>query len=265
MGGRERSYSRNEAAESLVASFVGEADAQSRSAANNVKVLGLTAFLFMVITTAQTFAGIAANSQALISDCISMGVDSGTYFLNMLVECTKGKVIYRPLQLTVPVISIGVLVTLNFFAAQEAIGTIPLLCNHTPQWLSGTDSCAGEDADDVNPWIVFIFAVWGVIFDLISIWAFRRNVKKGAGVEGASVNMMTAFAHVGADFVRSTSTFISSLLMFAGANTTQSDAWAAIVICVTIYAGAVFMAYEWAVDVLKYCRGQEGAGPATDV
>ena len=38
----------------------------------NVKTLAIAAFLFAVITLAQFFAAIAANSAALLADCVSM-------------------------------------------------------------------------------------------------------------------------------------------------------------------------------------------------
>jgi len=228
--------------EAIITCFIKPAEASG--SASNVKVLAITATLFMVITSAQVFAARAANSAELMADCISMGVDAGTYFLNMLVELCKGTLSHRPLQLTVPVLSISVLVYFIIDAMRESLAT-----------LRGAPS----DEEDVNPWIVFAFALWGIIFDVISLYAFRRNQKKGA--DGKSINMMTALMHVGADLARSVTTLILSLLIFAGFDSAKADAWASLVVCVIILLGAACMVCEWVMEIRKSIHGQLGPAP----
>merc|ERR1712039_805224 len=97
-----------------------------------------------------------SRSEALLADCISMGVDALTYFLNIFVELLKGKALHRPAQLVVPAISISLL---TFFTIQVVQEALPNLNNY-------------EEDDGVNPWIVLAFAVWGILFDLASLYYF---------------------------------------------------------------------------------------------
>lgn len=103
-----------EASEALVASLVGtEEDVKvicCCKTTGNIRVLFLTAMLFVIITTAQLFAAVASNSKALLADCYSMGVDSATYFLNILSERMRGSKFHRPFELSIAFFSQGVLV-----------------------------------------------------------------------------------------------------------------------------------------------------------
>eukprot|EP00927_Polykrikos_kofoidii_P000338 TRINITY_DN10128_c0_g1_i1.p1 TRINITY_DN10128_c0_g1~~TRINITY_DN10128_c0_g1_i1.p1 ORF type:complete len:275 (-),score=44.08 TRINITY_DN10128_c0_g1_i1:20-844(-) len=204
----------------------------------NVKVLGTTGFLFMLITTLQSVAAVLAHSEALWTDCISMAVDSMTYFLNMCVEFARGTKVHRGLQLTVPLISISVLVYFTIDAAQESWDS-----------LNGH----GDDDDDVNPWIVFLFATLGIAFDAISLYLFIENQR----VEGRSVNMCSAVMHVIADLLRSLTTFVESLMIFAGYDGGKTDALASLIVSGLIIAAATFALYEWLMSLIHDgCRRQ---------
>merc|ERR1712187_381769 len=123
--------------------------------------------------------------------------------------------------------------------------------------MGGTvQACLGRattegDADDVNGWITLGFGIGGVIFDLISLWAFHcSNRKQG---ELRAVNMLTALLHVGADFLRSTSTVIMSLLILVGGfDSTCLDAYTSLLIGATIVAGGSFGIYSWIKLVWQY-------------
>eukprot|EP00913_Durusdinium_trenchii_P014565 g13664.t1 len=52
---------------------------KSRRCTPEVRALGISCFLFSLITVIQVFAAHLAHSQALMMDCISMGVDAFTY------------------------------------------------------------------------------------------------------------------------------------------------------------------------------------------
>lgn len=53
---------------------------------DNSKILLISMGFFSTITVAQVFAAIAANSDALMADCVSMGVDALSYGFNLISE-----------------------------------------------------------------------------------------------------------------------------------------------------------------------------------
>eukprot|EP00927_Polykrikos_kofoidii_P080391 TRINITY_DN77265_c0_g1_i1.p1 TRINITY_DN77265_c0_g1~~TRINITY_DN77265_c0_g1_i1.p1 ORF type:complete len:284 (-),score=48.01 TRINITY_DN77265_c0_g1_i1:12-824(-) len=237
---RGRSSFRNPGAEALSESFTklvaGRADlidgqADEGLCNGNVIVLAVTGFLFLLITVTQAIAAEIAESQALMADCKSMGVDSATYFMNMLVEFARGNRFHRPLQLIVPLISISVLVILTWQSADEALESL-------------NEPTEGEE---VNMYIVFAFASFGIIFDVISVHLFMRNSRE----DGKSVNMCSALMHVLADLLRSTTTLIASIMMFCGYSSEKVDAWASLIVSGLIFAGAAFALYEWVMSLVK--------------
>eukprot|EP00931_Biecheleriopsis_adriatica_P078768 TRINITY_DN52185_c0_g1_i1.p1 TRINITY_DN52185_c0_g1~~TRINITY_DN52185_c0_g1_i1.p1 ORF type:complete len:293 (+),score=24.89 TRINITY_DN52185_c0_g1_i1:78-956(+) len=207
----------------------------------NMRVLFVTAVLFSIITAAQTVAAEISNSEALLADCISMAVDALTYFLNMFVEVLKGKSLHRPAQLLVPAISVSLLI---YFTIQVVHEALPNLYNYE------------EDEGGVDPWIVLAFAVWGILFDLASIYYFHRNAKRSGS--GLGINMMAAFLHVGADLTRSTTTLVESILIIRlGFNSTVTDAWACLIVSAIILVGAAFAVFEWVMDARKGCTSRQ--------
>lgn len=242
-----------------------EHENQCGKCTSQICVLGLTAFLFAFITIAQFFAALASNSQALLVDCVSMGVDALTYCMNIGVECIKGTKLHRTCELVVGFISLFLLI---FFTLQVTIETIPTLtnpheqCTNHPLYnetnatvapvtdpdsakqVSDPFECESAEEDEVNPWIVLAFALFGILFDCISLTAFMRNHRKTHS--GKAMNIWTAIMHVGADFVRSCSTFISSIIMLVfNGDTAVVDAWCTMVISFTILVGAVAGVVAW--------------------
>lgn len=215
----------------------------------NIKALMLTAFLFSFITVVQIFAAKIAHSQALLMDCISMGVDAFTYMGNIFVEWRKqGGSDRKGSQLIVCAISLSCLLYFTYDASQESWGTVQV-CTGAAQ--------ASGDSDDVNGWITLGFGAGGVVFDLISLWAFyRSNQKQG---EVRAVNMFTALLHVGADFLRSTSTVVMSLLILVGGyDSTCLDAYTSLLIGASIVAGGSMGVYNWIKLLIEYLRPSPG-------
>merc|ERR1712003_498039 len=216
----------------------------------SIKALALTAFLFSVITVVQIFAAKIAHSQALLMDCISMGVDALTYMGNIVVEWRKrdgGD--HKGSQLIVCAISLSCLLYFTYDASQESWGTVQV-CQGWAQ--------ASGDSDDVNGWITLGFGAGGVVFDLISLWAFYRSNRKQGEVR--AVNMFTALLHVGADFLRSTSTVIMSLLILVGGfDSTCLDAYTSMLIGASIVAGGMFGLFNWCRLFYEYFCGSRGA------
>merc|ERR1712106_807018 len=107
-------------------------------------------------TIAQTIAAIIANSDALKADCVAGGVDSLAYLLNIFVEALKGRWGHRTAQLLVPAASIGALTFFTIIILWDSISA-----------LQGRDDAGEDNAEEVNPWIVLGFTVWGLVYDCV--------------------------------------------------------------------------------------------------
>jgi len=204
----------------------------------NIKALSITASLFALITVVQVFAAQIANSQALLVDSVSMGVDSMTYVGNILVECRKRDgVEHLRSELIAGFLSLGCLFYFTLDVGVESWGTAKVCMGlEAPE--------VGAEEEDVNGWITLGFALGGIVFDLLSVYAFHRSHKKSADVTG--MNMMSAFLHVGADLLRSTSTLVMSVLILAGGmDSSCLDSYTSLFIAFTILSGASFGAVSW--------------------
>lgn len=213
----------------------------------NVRVLWLTAFLFALITTVQYICGaVIVQSAALTEDCYCMGVDALSYFLNIGAEVAPVHM-KRKLQLIIPVVSLSVLMALTIYQAQDAVATI-------------RENAPPEEPDVKMAWIVWGFGFGGVIFDLISIYAFCKNKREKR--EGQlPVNMLAAFMHVGADFIRSITTTVEGFFLIAnfppGINGEVVDAWSCMVITVVVVAAILYGLFEVVKDIVIFCKTGE--------
>jgi len=241
------------AAEELVRSFTGDGqDEQPKRClcfmvSGNVRVLWLTSFLFALITVVQYFFGaVIVHSAALTEDCYCMGVDALSYFLNIGAEVAPAHM-KRKLQLIIPVVSLTVLMALTIDQAAGAIQTIK-------------DNAPPGPPDVKMAWIVWSFGFGGAIFDLISIYAFCKNKREKR--EGQlPVNMMAAFMHVGADFIRSITTTVEGFFLITnfppGINGDVIDAYSCMVITVVVVAAILYGLFEVFRDVIVFCRTGE--------
>jgi len=202
----------------------------------NIKALLVSAFLFSLITIIQVFAAQIANSQALLMDCISMGVDALTYMFNIGVELRKRDGSdHKGTQLIACAISLSCLLYFTYDAMRESWGTVRV-CR-------GWDTDEGDE-EDVNGYITLGFALGGVLFDALCLWAFYESNKKNG--EARHVNMFTALLHVSADCMRSTSTTVMSILiLWAGVDSSCADAYTSIFIGVTIIGGGCVGIFNW--------------------
>jgi len=211
----------------------------------NIRALAVSAILFTTITLLQVFAAIKANSRALLMDCISMGIDAFTYMGNILVECKKrdGAKHVRS-QLVIVAMSLGLLVyftagLLVYFTAtamQESWDTVQVCRGARPD--------EGGEEEEVNGWITLVFALGGIGFDIACIVEFYKSNQKTGSIK--QVNMFSAFLHVGADALRSTSMLVMSLLiLIARWDSTCLDAYTSIIIGATIIAGAFACFFKW--------------------
>jgi Co/Zn/Cd efflux system component len=203
----------------------------------NIQALAVTASLFSFITVVQMFAAKIAHSQALLMDCISMAVDAFTYMGNILVECKKRDGAQHACsQLVVAGISLSFLLYFTYEASRESWDTV-LICR-------GKASAHTGDDDDVNGYITLAFGLGGLTFDLISLWFFLQSHKKTGS--GRALNMFTALLHCGADFLRSSSTTVMSVLILTGEfDSTCLDAYTSLFIGATIVCGGICGIFNW--------------------
>lgn len=229
----------------------------------NMRVLALTALLFGIITATQWIFAIMYHSKAMEADSVSMAVDAFTYFMNIFVEMLSFKYPdwHRKAQIIVPAISITVL---TFFTIQ-LMGES--MCGR------GLLTCAEDEGEDngdepVSGWVMLIFAIWGILFDFASLFAFVKNAQAN-GEDKLGINMMAAFLHVGADFARSTVTFFAAIYIILKATgdadidaktSTAADEWASLGVGGLILAGAAYAVYEWILDIKAFMSGDEHEG-----
>jgi len=230
---------------------------------NNVKALFIMMVMFAAISLGQYFAAIAANSQSLKSDVVSMAMDAVSYFGNILGESSDVPSQRIVLQLFFSIFS---LVLLNYF------NTIILIESINIVKASQEEAVDGEEGEGVEGKIVIAFAGLGLVFDAICLYAYYYYAKEDADIEyremmriaeaegknleeakaqvaKPEINMLTALLHVSADLLRSTVTFIEGILLLAGfLNESQQefvDSVCALIIGASIYLASIYALYEW--------------------
>eukprot|EP00930_Biecheleria_cincta_P059026 TRINITY_DN44794_c0_g1_i1.p1 TRINITY_DN44794_c0_g1~~TRINITY_DN44794_c0_g1_i1.p1 ORF type:complete len:270 (+),score=54.41 TRINITY_DN44794_c0_g1_i1:151-960(+) len=244
-------------------------ECRKEDSASNSKALLTVILLFGTISTAQFFDAWLASSDALLVDCWSMLVDTITYIMNWCAERRSGDA----LELLASGFSLLVLSAVSVWGLVE--GAMDLADPH--------------DEGDVSPGIILAFGIWGVVFDCLSFWGFYKWGLQGlvsggrsgkyedleldeksaiaqGGEEatgtsrpkaGASMNMRSAFLHVGADFLRSSTTVVEGLFILFGATQGRAtDSVASIVVSGTILMGACSAVVPWARQVRKLFVGR---------
>lgn len=239
---------------------------------NNVKALFVMMILFAIISIAQYFAAVAANSQSLKADVVSMGVDALTYLGNICGESSDIPARRTVLQLIFSFVSLLVLTWVN---TNVLIESLDIFKTSKEQMDEGA-----EDGEGVIAGYVLGFALGGLVFDAICLYAFYHYASKDAeeeyqemllqakaagrntdeithNIKKPQVNMLSALLHVSADLMRSTTTFIEGILLmvdstFTPARQSYVDAICGILICAIIYVGALYALYEWIGSFYKW-------------
>lgn len=239
---------------------------------NNVKALFIMMVMFAVISLCQYFAAIAANSQSLKADVVSMAVDALSYLGNILGESSDVPSQRIVLQLLFSMVSIVLLLYFNTSILKESI-----------EIMRNNDGDDGDDeGEGVTASLVLAFALIGLVFDAICLWAYRHYARldaevefelmkkealaKGGDVDGEvakikkpKVNMLTALLHVSADLMRSSCTFIEGIVLMAGKLTPSGqsyvDAICGIVIGASLYAASAYALFEWARECYFWFTG----------
>ena len=156
--------------------------AQRCPCTRNEWVLCITLVLFSSITAAQFIAALHANSLALIADCVSMLIDTLSYVANIVAECLSARSPRcRPhidtIQLAAAGSSIIVLIFLTTYVLVTAI-------RRTFRWDDPVDMDGDGGGDNVDSTIVLVFAIIGIVFDLLSFFAFLMCPDMSEGGEG---------------------------------------------------------------------------------
>merc|ERR1712113_896339 len=156
---------------------------------------------------------------------------------NICVECRKrdgGKHVIS--QLIIVAFSLGLLTFFTVMAMSESVDIVLQCQGKGPM----------EDVDDdVNGWITLSFALAGIAFDLACMIEFYKSGKRSEAAR--ALNMFTALLHVGADFLRSSSTLVMSLLILVGGfDSICLDAYTSLLIGTLIIGGACVGAVQTA-------------------
>jgi len=242
----------------LPAGHCKDAEVQTGCCSGNSRVLWIVILLFSTITIAQLLAAVASNSDALMVDGLSMLVDTATYVGNLWAEQSGGGPFS---ELLASGASVAILYGVAFWGVIESAINL---------------GDPGDREAELSPAIVFTFGLWGVAFDFVAFWGFYRwgleslvshpgfsddatiglataqdplpEEQAGTSVEEQkpSMNMRSAFIHVGADMLRSMTTVVEGLVvLYAGAEPRRSDAVAALVVSATILAGGCGASASW--------------------
>jgi len=207
-----------------------------RCLTNRQRGIVVTMVLFATITSAQFGAAIIANSLALMGDCGSMLVDTFSYGANLWAECRDSRNKERN-QLIATFVSIWVLIAITGYVIYDSITVL---------------TSEGGDDDDVNAYIVFGFALGGLLFDIIGLLALGEG-KKEEATGAADLNLHSAGMHVVADLMRSTTTLVESILIWVGqVNGASTDATAALIVSALILIPCGEMIREWLVEYKEY-------------
>jgi len=230
---------------------------------NNVKALFIMMVMFAAISLGQYFAAIAANSQSLKSDVVSMAMDAVSYFGNILGESSDVPAQRIVLQLFFSIFS---LVLLNYFNTSILMESIAIIK------ASKEEQEDEEEGEGVEGKIVIAFAGLGLVFDAICLYAYYHYAKQDADIEyremmriaeaegmdleeakskvsKPEINMLTALLHVSADLLRSTVTFIEGILLLVGfLSPSEQEFLDSIIACIigaSIYLASIYALYEW--------------------
>jgi len=242
---------------------------------DNIKILSVCAFLFQLITAVQFFYALAAGSNSLMSDCISMEIDVITYLGNIYAEIKRqaGELTdldKAKISLITSGLSIAILFAVTIWILHDVIETLL----DTPI------------KDDLHPaWYLIIFGGCGFLFDLIALKAFSvwgdpdsMGVNAGAPdaadaeagvktvakltsvvskqVEGTAVaeekasamTMCSALSHVFADCIRSLTAAtvgIAAVGWKRKVNGAKADSVGALICSATIFVLAVGLIQQW--------------------
>lgn len=204
-----------------------------------IKTLSLAFSLFILIASSQLVGALLANSMALLADTASMFLDAATYAVNIYAECQpkEDKALVHKRMLIASGVSFFALLIISSYFLIDAATTI---------------ASGKTDGEEVDYYIVFGFAVVGLLFDVASLLPYYLyGVDQGDHDDAAGkMNMCSALSHIVSDTLRSITTLVESLLIWFGhINGDLADEYAAVIVSSLIIAGLGKSIYEWGKDV----------------
>eukprot|EP01052_Picozoa_sp_SAG31_P036013 SAG31_NODE_4430_length_3236_cov_2.591011_1_plen_400_part_00 len=275
------------AAASAAASAASAANSDRRATAccsPNVRILCVAAVLFGTITLVQFVAALAANSMALLADCVCMAVDTLSYVGNIAAECAG----------EVDAANVTAIRRREWQRVAAAGVSLALLLGFTVYFLVEAVRAIGteDDGEEVDPYIVLAFAIAGLLFDAASLAAFRcmQRVQPVDGGEETEIvpaiavgtsspsvpavsamppkqaaeglNMVSALLHVLSDSLRSAATLCEAILILGFPNVPSSafDAWATVAVTTVILIALGGPSVGWANEVWRLACGRGAMG-----
>jgi len=198
--------------------------------------IALNLVLFATIATAQFGAAIVADSLSLLGDSGSMAADTLSYGASLWAECTDSEHQQRN-QLAASALSVIILLGITSIVLYRSCSIL----------FYGAD-----DDEEVNYYIVFGFAVVGLIFDCIGLRALVK-AKREKSTNCGDLNLNAAGTHVIADLMRSMTTMIESILIwFFDFDSRITDAWSALIVSALIILPCVEMIRECVLEYIDY-------------
>ena len=231
---------------------------------NGVSLL-TSAILFGLITSVQYGYALQVGSTALQADCVSMGVDALAFLGNLFADCfPKDSPKKRRIELSMSGVSHFLLLGFTIKFVLDGVG----------------DSQVADDDDSPGErrtmgWVVFGFALGGLLFDLVSLLAYkffgtRAEVDEHGHTEdaltfGINTNMCAALLHIISDLARSSTTFVEGIILLKVTSipSTQADGISTLVVCSIIALGASAAILAWLREVYHYVTAEKPEGYAS--
>ena len=129
----------------------------------------ITCASFLVFVIAEIIGAIVGNSWALLGDAAAMSVDVISYFTNMIAEWIKSKnggnikpSTQMILEVAIPGFSVTALIGVTIYVTVGAVG----------------DILKKPDEDEVDIFLLWLFASLNAVVDIISAYMFYAKEKK---------------------------------------------------------------------------------------
>lgn len=250
--------------------------------AQNARSLFLIFLIFFTFVIAEIFGASISHSLSLLSDASAMSIDVVTYFNNAIAEFIKWKYgklsnnMRLLLECVLPSLSLCALVVTTVIILKDAISTIQR---------NGINSAD----EDVNVYYLYGFAIGNMLIDCggsvilylkydniflnespskhvysridsdeLSNEDERKSIISnstdvnisGTETPNTNINLLSSFTHIGGDTLRTLSVFIAALVSSFGITTNLCDAWATVVVSISIF----FMIIPLVIEIIHCAR-----------
>lgn len=226
---------------------------------SNLFLLRVTAFCFALFVASETIGALASGSLSLLGDASAMSVDVFTYFCNMYSEHVKAKYGHVDkctkmiLQIGIPCFSVCALLGVSAWITVDALDVILHEKSDDHVDVYFLFGFAGANAlVDITCAILFYMRRKNVLIE--KYLSFSQTVEEGAeSPDILNLNMASSLTHVGGDCMRTSSVFVAAIVA-SSTNVTgaKADAWAAIVVTITIVFLVIPLIHEIYKDLVRF-------------